>query len=133
MATTATSVAAICATARDASRVLARLDGETRAAALHAMASALERRTDEILEANARDMQAGVEAEIGGALLDRLKLTPERLAGIAGGGRGIAPPPHPVGGTIEGPRLPQGVHGPQGRGPPRRGVVVFEARAHGNI
>src|SRR4051794_41971201 len=95
MATTATSVAAICATARDASRVLARLDGETRTAALHAMASALESRTEEILEANARDMEAGMEAEIGGALLDRLKLTPERLAGGApprGGDSGGAPP-----------------------------------------
>src|SRR5256885_2264409 len=82
MATTASSVAEICAGARDASRVLARLDGETRAAALHAMASALEVRADEILEANARDMAAGGEAEIGGALLDRLKLTPARRPGI---------------------------------------------------
>src|SRR2546423_13587051 len=95
MATTATSVAAICATAREASRVLARLDGETRAAALHAMASALEVRADEILEANARDMAAGVEAEIGGALLDRLKLTPERPPGGASHPRGGASPPGP--------------------------------------
>src|SRR4051794_41351684 len=107
MATTATSVAAICATARDASRVLARLDGETRAAALHAMASALETRADEILEANARDMEAGLEAEIGGALLDRLKLTPERLSGVAPDVRTIAPPPRPAGETIHGPRPPQ--------------------------
>jgi glutamate-5-semialdehyde dehydrogenase len=96
MATTATSVAAICATAREASRVLARLDGETRAAALHAMASAIEARADEILEANSRDMAAGVDAEIGGALLDRLKLTPERLAGIASDVRTIASLPDPV-------------------------------------
>src|SRR6266576_3902886 len=98
MATTATSVASICATARDASRVLARLDGATRAAAL-------EGRADEILEANARDMQAGAEADIGSALLDRLKLTPERLAGIAADVRVIAGLPDPVGETIEGHRL----------------------------
>src|SRR2546423_11502368 len=102
MATTASSVAAICAGARDASRVLARLDGETRAAALHAMASALETRADEILEANARDMQAGVEAEIGGALLDRLKPTPERPAGVPAGRPRGAPPPPPPGGTVRG-------------------------------
>ena len=83
MATTAQSVASICADARAASRVLARLDGATRAAALHAMADALEARADEILEANARDMDAGAEADIGSALLDRLKLDPRRLAGIA--------------------------------------------------
>src|SRR4051794_41539195 len=119
MATTASSVAEICAGARGASRVLARLDGETRAAALHAMASALEARGDEILEANARDMQAGVEAEIGGALLDRLKLTPERLAGGAAGVRVVAPLPPPLGETIAGHPLPQGLHGRQGRVPPR--------------
>src|SRR4051812_50141704 len=113
MATTASSVAEICAGARGASRVLARLDGETRAAALHAMASALEARGDEILEANARDMQAGVEAEIGGALLDRLKLTPERLPGGAAGAGGGAPPPPPLGGASEGRRPPHGVGGPQ--------------------
>src|SRR3954467_15949729 len=104
MATTATSVAAICAAARDASRVLARLDGETRAAALHAMASALEARSGEILEANARDMDAGAEAEIGSALLDRLKLTPERLAGIAADVRVIAGLPDPGGGASQGHR-----------------------------
>src|SRR4051812_49856588 len=100
MATTASSVAAICATARDASRVLARLDGETRAAALHAMASALEARADEILEANARDMQAGVEAEIGGALLDPLELTPGRPPGIPADGRADAPLSPPGGETV---------------------------------
>src|SRR3954451_24553331 len=73
VATTAQSVAHICAAARDASRVLGRLDGATRAAALHAMADALEARSDEILAANARDMEAGEGAEIGPPLLDRLR------------------------------------------------------------
>src|SRR2546423_14139697 len=111
MATTASSVAAICAGARDASRVLARLDGETRAAALHAMASALEARADEILEANARDMAAGVEAEIGGALLDRLELTPERLAGLASGGGGVGSAPDPGRGAVGGQRPAERVGG----------------------
>src|SRR3954468_16734758 len=109
MATTATSVADICAGARDASRVLSRLDGATRAAALEAMAAALEERSDEILEANSRDMEAGEAAEIGSALLDRLRLTPERLAGMAADVRVIASLPDPVGETIEGHRLPNGL------------------------
>jgi glutamate-5-semialdehyde dehydrogenase len=133
MATTASSVAAICAGARDASRVLARLDGETRAAALHAMASALETRADEILEANARDMQTGVEAEIGGALLDRLKLTPERLAGIAADVRVIASLPDPVGETIEGHRLPNGLDVRKVRVPLGVVAVVYEARPNVTI
>src|SRR3954462_5173930 len=128
MATAATSVAAICASARAASRVLARLDGETRAAALHAMASALEARSGEILEANARDMDAGAEAEIGSALLDRLKLTPERLAGIAADVRVIAGLPDPVGETIEGHRLPNGLDVRKVRVPLGVVAVVYEAR-----
>src|SRR5436189_3820353 len=133
MATTATSVASICAAARHASRVLARLDGETRAAALHAMASALEARSDEILEANARDMEAGVEAEIGGALLDRLKLTPERLEGIASDVRVVASLPDPVGETIEGHRLPNGLDVRKVRVPLGVVAVVYEARPNVTI
>src|SRR5256885_15984358 len=110
MATTATSVASICATARDASRVLARLDGATRAAALEGMARALEERADEILEANARDMQAGAEADIGSALLDRPKPTPERPPRGAAGGRGGARGAHPGGGADAGGPPP---HGPR--------------------
>src|SRR5918911_813609 len=133
MATTATSVAAICAAAREASRVLARLDGETRAAALHAMADALEARSDEILEANARDMEAGVSGEIGGALLDRLKLTPERIAGIASDVRTIAALPDPVGETIEGHRLPNGLDVRKVLVPLGVVAVVYEARPNVTI
>jgi glutamate-5-semialdehyde dehydrogenase len=133
MATTATSVAEICAAAREASRVLARLDGDTREAALHAMASALEARADEILEANARDMEAGVSGEIGGALLDRLKLTPERLAGIASDVRVIASLPDPVGETIEGHRLPNGLDVRKVRVPLGVVAVVYEARPNVTI
>src|SRR4051795_13090597 len=128
MATTAESVASICAAARDASRVLARLDGATRTAALLAMAAALEERSDEILEANARDMEAGEAAEIGGALLDRLRLTPERLSGIAADVRVIAGLPDPVGETVEGHRLPNGLDVRKVRVPLGVVAVVYEAR-----
>jgi len=82
MATTAQSVAEVCAGARRASRSLAQLDTTTKNAALAAMADDLERRAPEILEANARDMEAGEQAELHSGLLDRLQLTEERLAGI---------------------------------------------------
>ena len=133
MATTATSVADICAAARDASRVLGRLDGATRAAALEAMALALESRSAEILEANARDMEAGAEAQIGSALLDRLKLTEERLAGIAADVRVIAALPDPVGETIEGHRLPNGLDVRKVRVPLGVVAVVYEARPNVTI
>ena len=56
---TTQSVAEICAAAKEASRTLARLDTATKDAALEAIAAALEARVDEILEANARDVEAG--------------------------------------------------------------------------
>jgi glutamate-5-semialdehyde dehydrogenase len=113
--------------------VLARLDGATRADALVAMAAALEERADEILEANARDMDAGAEAAIGSALLDRLKLTPDRLAGIASDVRVIAALPDPVGETIEGHRLPNGLDVRKVRVPLGVVAVVYEARPNVTI
>src|SRR3954462_1698465 len=133
MATTAESVASICAAARDASRVLARLDGATRTGALLAMASAFEARSEEILYANARDMEAGAEAEIGSALLDRLRLDRGRLAGIAADVRVIASLPDPVGETIEGHRLPNGLDVRKVRVPLGVVAVVYEARPNVTI
>src|SRR3954467_8664734 len=133
MATTVTSVAEICAGAREASRVLSRLDGATRAAALEAMAAALESRSAEILEANARDMEAGAASDIGSALLDRLRLTPERLAGIAADVRVIASLPDPVGETIEGQGLPNGLDVRKVRVPLGVVAVVYEARPNVTI
>src|SRR4051812_42070631 len=133
MATTATSVAEISAGAREASRVLSRLDGATRAGALEAMADALEARSAEILEANARDMEAGAASDIGSALLDRLKLTEERLAGIASDVRTIAALPDPVGETIDGHRLPNGLDVRRVRVPLGVVAVVYEARPNVTI
>src|SRR5689334_2816780 len=105
MATTAASVSDICVKARDAARELAALPTTVKDAALHAIADALLGRSEEILEANARDMEAGVEAGLSDALLDRLKLTEERLEAIARQVRDIAALPDPVGEVIDGQRL----------------------------
>src|SRR4051794_22370640 len=106
MAVQTRSVAEICVAAKEASRTLARLDSATRDAALEAIAVALESRVDEVLEANALDVRAGEEANIGSALLDRLRLTPERVGAIARGTREIAALRDPVGEVLEGFRLP---------------------------
>jgi glutamate-5-semialdehyde dehydrogenase len=133
MATTAQSVAEVCAAAKAASRVLATLDGATRNAALHAMADALEQRAGEILEANGRDMEAGEEAGLHSGLLDRLKLTEGRLAGIARDVRAIAALPDPVGETIEGHRLENGLDVRRVRTPLGVVAVVYEARPNVTI
>ena len=133
MATTAQPVAEVCARAKAASRELARLDTATKNAALHAMADALEQRSHEILEANGRDMDAGKEAGLHSGLLDRLKLNEERLAGIARDVRAIAALPDPVGATIEGHRLENGLDVRRVRVPLGVVAVVYEARPNVTI
>ena len=133
MITTTASVADVCAAAKEASRTLGRVDSGTREAALEAMASALEQRTGEILEANARDVGAGVEAGLDSALLDRLLLTPERIAAIAGDVRRVAALPDPVGELIEGRRLPNGLDLRKVRVPLGVVAVVYEARPNVTI
>jgi glutamate-5-semialdehyde dehydrogenase len=133
MATTARSVADVCAQARLASRELAILDTATKNAALEAMAAALEQRAGEILEANGRDMEAGEESGLHSGLLDRLKLTQERLAGIASDVRSIVALPDPVGETIEGHRLENGLDVRRVRVPLGVVAVVYEARPNVTI
>jgi glutamate-5-semialdehyde dehydrogenase len=133
MAVQTRSVAEICASAKEASRTLARLDSATRDAALEAIAAALEARVDEILEANALDVQAGEEAEIGSALLDRLRLTPDRIAAMARGVREIASLRDPVGEVLEGFRLPNGLDVRKVRVPLGVVAVVYESRPNVTI
>ena len=133
MAVYVESVAEVCARAKRASRTLARVDAACKDAALHAMADALEERGGGILEANARDVEAAVDAGLGDALIDRLSLTPARLAAVAHGVREIAALPHPVGELIEGRRLPNGLELRKQRVPLGVVAVVYEGRPNVTI
>jgi len=133
MATTVQSVAEVCAAAARAARELGRLDTATKNAALEAMAAALERRCDEILDANALDMEAGREAGLHSGLLDRLQLDERRLAGIAEDVRSIVALPDPVGETIDGHRLENGLEVRRVRVPLGVVAVVYEARPNVTI
>jgi len=133
MATITTSVADICAAAKRAAKALARADTATKNAALAEIAAALEERTEEILEANARDMQAGRESELSEALLDRLLLDDRRIAGIAKAVRQIVALGDPVGEVIDGHRLPNGLDVRKVRVPLGVVAVVYEARPNVTI
>ena len=74
MATRTESVAAVCAAAKHASRLLATLDTQAKNDALERIAAGLEARVGEILEANLLDLEAGRESDLSTALLDRLAL-----------------------------------------------------------
>ena len=132
MAVAARSVSDICSSAKEASRIVGRLDSGTRDAALEAIASALDARVDEVLEANARDVEAA-EGEVSSALVDRLRLTPERAQGIARGVREIAALRDPVGEVLDGFRLPNGLDVRKVRMPLGVIAVVYESRPNVTI
>jgi glutamate-5-semialdehyde dehydrogenase len=132
-ATAISSVAVTCGRARVASRSLASVDTATKDAALAAIAHDLRARTGEILEANERDLRAGVEAGLGDALLDRLRLDEERVQAIAGAVEDVAALPDPVGEAIEGRRLPNGLDVRKVRVPLGVIAVVYEARPNVTI
>jgi glutamate-5-semialdehyde dehydrogenase len=133
MAVATRSVTELCRTARRAARTLATLDRGAKDAALHAIAGALEARTPEILEANARDMDAGRESGLSSALMDRLKLDDQRIAAIAGQVRDIAALPDPVGEVLDGGRLANGLAIRRIRVPLGVVGVVYEARPNVTI
>jgi glutamate-5-semialdehyde dehydrogenase len=133
MAVATRTVTDICAAARGAARRLAALDTASKDAGLHAIADALEARTAEIVEANARDMEAGREAGLSDALLDRLMLDEGRIAAIAAQVRDIAALRDPVGEVIEGFRLPNGLDVRKERVPLGVVAVVYEARPNVTI
>ncbi|HEY5286775.1 MAG TPA: glutamate-5-semialdehyde dehydrogenase [Solirubrobacteraceae bacterium] len=132
-AITVSSVESTCERANEASRVLARTDTATKDAALAAIAAALRERAEEILLANERDLVAGREADIGAALLDRLRLDVERIEGIARAVEAVAKLPDPVGEVIDGHRLPNGLDVRKVRVPLGVIAVVYEARPNVTI
>ncbi|MEA2291854.1 MAG: glutamate-5-semialdehyde dehydrogenase [Solirubrobacteraceae bacterium] len=133
MATRTRSVADLCLAARDAARVLAQADAAAKDRALEAIAAALEARTPEILEANARDLEAGREAALPDALIDRLALDAGRIAAMALAVRQIAALPDPVGEVIDGRRLANGLDVRKVRVPLGVVAVVYEARPNVTI
>ncbi len=122
------AVFAVARRARVAARELATATRATKDAALHAMADALVAADGEIVSANAVDLERGQAAGLSAGLLDRLTLTPARVAAIADALREVAGLPDPVGEVVRGSTLPNGLRLRQVRVP--MGVVgmIYEAR-----
>ena len=97
----ATYVEGLAAAAKAASRPLGFASNEQRVAAVRAMATALRDAEPTILEQNGLDMDAAVKAGTSAGLLDRLKLTHERIEGMAAGLEKLAELPDPVGRVLE--------------------------------
>src|SRR5918999_2197204 len=133
MAVATRSVTDICVAAKAAARDLARTGSAVKDAALLAIADALVARTPEILEANARDLEAGRESGLSAALMDRLALDEGRVAAMAAGVREILALPDPVGEVLDGFRLPNGLDVRKVRVPLGVVAVVYEARPNVTI
>jgi glutamate-5-semialdehyde dehydrogenase len=133
MASTATSIAETCVDAQRASRTLATVGSQLKDDALEAIAQALIENTERILEANARDLEAGQESGLSDALLDRLALDEPRIAEMAAGVRKIAALPDPVGEVIDGSTLANGLQLRRVRVPLGVIAVVYEARPNVTI
>ena len=91
---------------KDASIELALLDGETINSILLSVAERAVEETDTILAANAKDLSRMDEAN---PMYDRLKLTRERIEGIAGDTRNVAALPSPLGRVLKHTVLPNGL------------------------
>jgi glutamate-5-semialdehyde dehydrogenase len=107
---------------------LASASAEARQAALEAAAEAILSREDEILAANALDMEFGRDKGLSKAMLDRLLLTPERIRAMADGLRSVAAQADPVGAVIAEWDMPSGLHIRRVRTPLGVVGVIFESR-----
>ena len=116
------------AAAREAARLLAKAGGHAKNAALEIVADGLARKRSEILAANEQDLEAGRQAGLSDALLDRLMLDQDRLQGLAADVRAVAKLPDPVGETLDMREMPNGLR--VGRRTVPLGVIgaIYESR-----
>lgn len=114
--------------AKQAAAKLAVTSTAVKNAALLAMAAALEAQQAEILSANEHDMTAAAAKGMKSSMLDRLKLTAERISGMADGLRQVAGLADPVGNVIDGKTLPNGLHITKIRVPLGVIGIIYEAR-----
>ena len=114
--------------ARLAGREVARAGSERRTAAIVAVAAAVDRRRAEILQANARDLDAAGEKGLAAPMVDRLRLDDSRLDGIIAAIREIAALPDPVGETVRTSTRPNGLRVARRRIPLGVIAIIYESR-----
>jgi glutamate-5-semialdehyde dehydrogenase len=119
--------------AKEASRKLAGLSTKVKDRALLAIAEALVARRDEILAANAQDVERARDAGLADAPLNRLRLTAEKVEDMAADVRNVATLPDPVGEVIDGRTLPNGLQVSRRRVPLGVIAAVFESRPNVTI
>ncbi len=116
------------AAAQEATAALREASAERKHAALIGAAEAIRLSVPEILAANALDLDFGREKGLSDAMMDRLKLTEDRIRGIEDGLRAVAEQPDPVGSVITEWDRPNGLHIQRVRTPIGVIGVIYESR-----
>ena len=114
--------------ARRAAVSMSRAETAAKNAALHAMAEAIDQAHDRLIAENRKDLDAGRRDGLDEALLDRLTLNAERIAGMADGLRQIAQLPDPVGSITDLNYRPSGIQVGRMRVPLGVIGIIYESR-----
>jgi glutamate-5-semialdehyde dehydrogenase len=132
MSTDLSSMAAeLAGSARRAGRSLAGVSADHRRRAVTAIADAIDRHAESILSANDDDLVTAAETGVAPALLERLKLSPKKVASIARDVRAVAAQPDPVGEILSSLTRPDGLRIDKVRVP--LGVVLFIYESRPNV
>jgi glutamate-5-semialdehyde dehydrogenase len=113
--------------AKKAAKGATALTAEEKNAALYAMADALEENAENILQANALDLQ-NAQGKLPTVMLDRLRLDEKRIAGMADGIRQVAKLPDPIGANLKETRLANGLTVKKVRVPLGVIGIIYESR-----
>jgi len=116
------------ATAREAAAILARTGGSAKNDALGRAAELLRARRDQLLKANDRDMAAAAKKGLSDAMMDRLKLDPERIEAMAASIEAIADLDDPIGAVIAEWERPNGLRVQRVRVPLGVIGIIYESR-----
>lgn len=119
--------------AREASRVLASAPTAQKNNALLAAAAELDAARDSLLQANAKDMEAGRANGLDDAMLDRLELTPSRIGDMIEGLRQVASLPDPIGEIQDMRYVPSGIQLGKMRVPLGVIGIIYESRPNVTI
>ena len=114
--------------AKAAAQVLATAGTTAKNAALHAMAEALGTQQDAILAANALDIVGATERGLSPHSIERLTLSPKRIAEMQTGLKQVAALPDPIGAVLSGWRRPNGLQITKTRVPLGVIGIIFESR-----
>lgn len=121
-------IATMGARARVAAATIARASDAQKADALRRAAQALRDHASAIIAANARDMENAAANGLSAAMLDRLKLTPDRIEGAAAGVAQVATLDNPLGQVIDRIERPNGLELSRVRVPLGVIGIIYESR-----